>query len=217
MPKSSLVARWLELEPRYAILDARRGALESAQRRATRNLEQAEQHKNRFGVVQALNTLSDCLVVAGRYEEGIDLLERALGQFRLSNMSLSLENILQARLVLACAGAGDKDRARQLLDVWQAHPSPGHHGCAHIARAMIELSDPGQLGDVETHLDEIERRADEDGTHYFRAAHEECRAALARRREDEKGCLDHLREANRLYTEMGATGHAERVAREFSS
>ncbi len=80
---------------------------------------------------------------------------------------------------------------------------------------MIELSEPEELSDAEAYLDEIEQLAVEAGTHYYRAPHQECRAALARRREDEEGSLHHLREAHRLYTEMGATGHAERVAREL--
>jgi hypothetical protein len=41
------------------------------------------------------------------------------------------------------------------------------------------------------------------------------RAELARLRGDESERLDHLREAHRLFVEMGATGHAERVAREL--
>ncbi len=41
------------------------------------------------------------------------------------------------------------------------------------------------------------------------------RAKLARLVGDEAGRERHLREAHRLYTEMGATGHAERVAKEL--
>ena len=50
---------------------------------------------------------------------------------------------------------------------------------------------------------------------YAPAVHVE-RAALAGLRGDEPERLCHLREAHRLYTEMGATGHAERVARELA-
>ncbi len=42
-------------------------------------------------------------------------------------------------------------------------------------------------------------------------------AHLARLLGDEEGCERHLREAHRLYTEMGAAGHAERVRRELGS
>ncbi len=41
-------------------------------------------------------------------------------------------------------------------------------------------------------------------------------AHFARLLGDEEGCERHFREAHRLYTEMGAVGHAERVGRERS-
>ncbi len=41
------------------------------------------------------------------------------------------------------------------------------------------------------------------------------RAGLAERRGDGAARERDLREAHRLFTEMGATGHAERVAREL--
>ena len=40
-------------------------------------------------------------------------------------------------------------------------------------------------------------------------------AALARLLGDEETYRDKLREAHRLYTEMGATGHAKRLAKEL--
>ncbi len=42
-------------------------------------------------------------------------------------------------------------------------------------------------------------------------------AHLARLLGDEEGCERHFREAHRLYTEMGAVGHAERVGRELEA
>ena len=43
----------------------------------------------------------------------------------------------------------------------------------------------------------------------------ELRAALAERRGNPQEARRRLREAHRLYTEMGASGHAERLAREL--
>ena len=43
----------------------------------------------------------------------------------------------------------------------------------------------------------------------------ELRAALAELRGNPQEARRQLREAHRLYTEMGATGHAERLAREL--
>ncbi len=52
------------------------------------------------------------------------------------------------------------------------------------------------------------------GARVYRPQVCEERAELARLRSDEAACTRELREALRLYTEMGATGHAERLARE---
>ncbi len=43
----------------------------------------------------------------------------------------------------------------------------------------------------------------------------EQRAELARLRGDEAAGTRELREAHRLFTEIGATGHAERIAKEL--
>ncbi len=40
-------------------------------------------------------------------------------------------------------------------------------------------------------------------------------AHLARLLGDGEGCEHHFRDAHRLYTEIGAVGHAERVGREL--
>ncbi len=45
----------------------------------------------------------------------------------------------------------------------------------------------------------------------------EARAEVAALRGDPDRERTHLREAHRLHTEMGATGHAERLARELES
>jgi tetratricopeptide (TPR) repeat protein len=210
LPRSSSVARWLVLEYFYMILDTHRGAFEVANRRAVRFLEQSERHKNRFAVGQALLVLGECSLVAGRYHEAIDHLERTLEQGHSTLFPRA-----QAPLIFAFTRVGDRDRARELLEVWRAHGSPPFDSRTHIARAMIELSDPEEFSDAEAYLDEIERLAIESGTLYFRAPHRECRAALAARRDDDEGRLHHLREAQLLYAEMGATGHAERLAREL--
>jgi adenylate cyclase len=210
------LARWLELEPRRATLEVRRGNFETANRRAARCLEQGERHKNRFFVVQALLTLGECCTAAGRYREAIDHLERTREHSQSFNVAPWAQSLLRPHLILAFIRVGERDRARELLEICRAQGSPSHpESRAKLAQAMIELSGPEELSGAGAYLDEIERLTVEEGTHYYRAPHQECRAALARRREDEDGRLHHLREAQRLYTEMGATGHAERLAREL--
>jgi hypothetical protein len=57
---------------------------------------------------------------------------------------------------------------------------------------------------------------EEFGARVYRPQICEERAELARLRGGDATYQRHLREAHRLYTEMGATGHAERLARELA-
>jgi hypothetical protein len=56
---------------------------------------------------------------------------------------------------------------------------------------------------------------EEIGSTQLRPRNCTARAGLARLLGDDAGRERHLREAHRLYTEMGATGHAERLTREL--
>jgi hypothetical protein len=58
--------------------------------------------------------------------------------------------------------------------------------------------------------------ADEAGVRCEQPFILEARAELARLRGDDAEAEHHLREAHRQYTEMGATGHAERLKSELA-
>ena len=59
--------------------------------------------------------------------------------------------------------------------------------------------------------------ARESGQRASAAQVEEARAELAAAAGDDAGRAAHLREAQRIYSELGATGHAERVASELAT
>lgn len=71
------------------------------------------------------------------------------------------------------------------------------HPKRHLARARTLIGETG-------------------GRSLLPLVHEE-EAALAALDGDDSAREGHLREAHRLYTEMGATGHAERVAKELTA
>jgi hypothetical protein len=60
------------------------------------------------------------------------------------------------------------------------------------------------------------RLIEETGAECYRPKLHELRAGLARVHGDGATCERELHEAHRLYTEMGATGHAERLAKDLS-
>ncbi len=65
-------------------------------------------------------------------------------------------------------------------------------------------------------LDRASQMIEETGANVYRPQVHEERAELARLRGDAAACDRELREAHRDYTEMGATGRAQRVARELA-
>lgn len=69
--------------------------------------------------------------------------------------------------------------------------------------------------EVEQLLEESAAYLEETGTRAWVPLLHEARAELERACGDAAAAERELREAHRLYAEMGATGHAERLAREL--
>jgi len=82
------------------------------------------------------------------------------------------------------------------------------HICSRGASTKHSPAFAQALSDAESLVAEIGARAFEPYLHEIRAE-----SAALQGRSDER--LRELREAHRLFSEMGATGHAERVAREL--
>jgi hypothetical protein len=68
---------------------------------------------------------------------------------------------------------------------------------------------------VQREIDAFLQRIEDTGANAYLAWTYELRAALAQVHDDGVTWEHELRAAHRLYTEMGATGHAERLAREL--
>ncbi len=85
-----------------------------------------------------------------------------------------------------------------------------------LAFALLEAEGAAAKDEVQLLLDESAALIEEHGILLFAPTLHERRAQLAALLGDAAGRERELREAHRLYTEMGATGHAERVARELA-
>ncbi len=88
---------------------------------------------------------------------------------------------------------------------------------AQLSLAHVLLAD-GNLDDraaIESALDRAAECVGITGARSYLPQIGVERAKLARLEGDEAGHERHLREAHRLFTEIGATGYAERVAREL--
>jgi hypothetical protein len=84
-----------------------------------------------------------------------------------------------------------------------------------LARVLLAANDRDLQEEIEQCLDLGEALCRETGMRIHHPPLLEVRATLAERRGDPQEARRILREAHRLYTEMGATGHAERLAEEL--
>ena len=89
---------------------------------------------------------------------------------------------------------------------------------ANITRAHVLLRSEGAQasGEIESALREAQALVEETGGRSQEPFIHEALAELARLTGDQATCQRELREAHRLFTELGATGHAERLAKELS-
>ncbi len=89
---------------------------------------------------------------------------------------------------------------------------------AQLALAEARLAADGDVArpEIEAALQRASELTRQTGARLFTPQVHEQRAALAVLAGDGAEAERELREAHRLYSEMGATGHAERVARELA-
>jgi ATP/maltotriose-dependent transcriptional regulator MalT len=125
-----------------------------------------------------------------------------------------------AQLAHACIGEGDLERARAAVEearsLMRNRPERFELD-GRLAHARLLLRDEGAAAAdrIEEILSDTMRLCEEaEMGHWIPRIHRE-RAELARVRGDDTTRERELREAHRLYTEMGATGHAKRLAGEL--
>jgi hypothetical protein len=91
------------------------------------------------------------------------------------------------------------------------------HARIVLARVLMQSDGPAARSAIEAELDRAEALIGESGARALAPLVLEERARLARLLGDEPCRERELREAHRLFAEMGATGHAERLAQELTS
>jgi adenylate cyclase len=163
----------------------------------------------------AAMTLGRALLVNEQWSEAATRLEQALGEMREHQAGLQVEAFVLADLARAVAALGDCGRARELADeaVSTAHEQHIAAVVARLARAHVQrLSDGAHAAaaieaDLQRAMAVVEQT---EARVYAPLIHVE-RAELARLLGDEATYQRELREAHRLFVEMGATGHVRRI------
>jgi len=157
----------------------------------------------------------------GDFENAIASLERALAIARERHTGIEQEPNVLARLARAHLGRGNLPRAAALAD--EALALARERGSVHgeipaldaRARVLLARGDAGDAGEVETLVERMAALAEDSGFRLYLPQAVELRADLAALRGDPAARERHLRAAQRLYAEIGATGHAARLANEL--
>jgi class 3 adenylate cyclase/tetratricopeptide (TPR) repeat protein len=193
------------------------GALEQARRMA----EQSEWFAGTMWAPHAHAYLGRAHLLAGRIGEALEAFvqwEAATGDIGVGRSNFVLMH--QPCMAQAHRRAGDLPRAhaiaRQCAEETRAGKVGIHLAQAdlELARVLLELEGPNSEG-FQRALAEAERLLDESGAHAFQPFLREVQAHRAALMHDPDTQQRELREARRLFTAMGATGHAERLAQEL--
>jgi tetratricopeptide (TPR) repeat protein len=173
------------------------------------------------GVGMAQRRLGETYLLERDWDRAIEALERALSVTRESRTNLAVEARSVSYLAAAYLGRGDALRAselaaeaRELARRRSARLFECHAGMT-LARALARDGGAARVDDARAALEPALELAQRMSARPYEAQAHEQLAELADLVGDDAEAEHHLREAHRLYTEMGATGHAERVAREL--
>jgi class 3 adenylate cyclase/tetratricopeptide (TPR) repeat protein len=203
------------------MLATARGDSQAALVHGRQGVEAAEQSGSRTARTGSYVALGKACVAAGQWDEALAALPEALSGPREYGTARWLEPEILSQMAAAHLGLHDGVRARELADQGAALAreqlaKPGE--CeAELVRARVLLGLDGfEAGnEIASALDTASALAEEMNTRRFEPFICEERARLARVSGDVAAFGEGLRESHRLYTEMGATGHAERLAREL--
>jgi hypothetical protein len=162
-------------------------------------------------------------IFQGDFENAVASLERALAIARERHAASEQEPNIVALLALAHLRAGRGAHAAELASraLAMARERGSRWGelqalCAR-AQALLASADGRPCDEIEAVVERMAALAEETGMRLYLPQAAELRADLAALRGDRAGREHHLRAAHRLYTEIGATGHATRLANELGS
>jgi adenylate cyclase len=195
---------------------------DEARRRALEALEISDQSGSHFMRVWAYRGLGIAHLLHGDGSEAAEALEEALAIARTEQNGLEREADLLAHLARAYLNQGDAARARtaaeQSVVCAQRQGARFFECMGELERARALLAEPGASAsrEIEACLDHALALIAETGGRAIEPQVIEERARLAALRGDARATSEDLRRAHARYVEIGATGHAQRLARELA-
>jgi len=190
---------------------------------AQRALEAAESSANTFLRALSLSALGQAHVAGGRWQAAIEALAelgdairagRAAPLVELDTLAILSEARLGAgEVVAACA---DADAAVELARRYR-RPLSEIRGHLARARALVASDDAGAVEGARAALEAVRALVEQTGAVMFVPFLELARAELAARLGDPESRRRALREAERGFTAMGASGRAAQVAQQLGA
>ena len=160
------------------------------------------------------------LKMRGQSSEAVETLEHALAVSRERRTGLQFEAWGLSLLAEAQLANGEPDRARATANeaVAAAHQTPLFECVARLAlaRVLLRTDGAGARDAVDAALTRAEVLVDETGANAYAPLIHLERAELARLIGDGPARERQLREAQRLFVEMGATARAQQLARDVA-
>jgi tetratricopeptide (TPR) repeat protein len=154
----------------------------------------------------------------GRWDDALEALGRSLAQIRETSTGRLREVPVLCWIAEARLGRGEVERARELAqearELARVRVARAAEIEAALALARVALRAGGAAAgdEVRCALARADALVEETQARGFTPGILEVRAELARMLGDASAAERHLREAHRLYGEMGASGHAARLA-----
>jgi adenylate cyclase len=206
----------------YSRVAEMRGDGRSALAHAQQALELAERIGSPQSQVFAYSCLGHAHLLNESWGDAAEFLEHALAVAREKRTFLAWEAWYLSGLAEARRGNGDDDRA--LATAREAVAAGERHGTrywaipAHLALARALLSAEGEEAktEIEGALETAAALVDETEGRSYQPFIPLVRAEVALAAGDRAGRDRELRRAHRLFLEMGANGHAERIERELA-
>jgi tetratricopeptide (TPR) repeat protein len=189
--------------------------------RARQSVEIAERVGVAYLCSLALAYLGDALRLEQRYEEALDAYGKALSLIHAKRVGLRWKPEVVSGQAETHSALGEHGKAvtlaRSALEESRRGGNRFGEDLARLtlARVLLASGDLGLHDEVERAVEHAEACCQETGMRVHLPLLLEVRATLAARRAKAEEADRNLREAHRLFTEMGAMGHAERLARDL--
>jgi class 3 adenylate cyclase/tetratricopeptide (TPR) repeat protein len=205
----------------FALLAYFQGEGEAAFAHSQQAIDIAERIGGSFVRAYAWLTLGSAELIRGQWRQAIDAIERSLAIVRQGRTGVERNAWRLALLGEAHLGLGDVERAGALvtegLEIARTRGHRPDEACAELAQARVLLGSANTIprAGVEAALARALELAREMGAKVFEPLVHVELGELARQLGNEEESERELREAHRLFTEIGASGHAEHLAGEL--